>query len=181
LVDNRDAYVATARQASARLEPIDVYCSYNSADALTGTQLAELLRDRGLAVALTDPNAGASSVWPAELFANLDRSRNLVVIVGDHFSDRQNIEVSRFLQSLGRESADRGLFSVLLPKATFDDMPSLLRSFRSMSLDSSSLQEIADSITEAAAAQPDESLDVAADSPETLDAILYDFRNRYEA
>ncbi|MGA8574345.1 MAG: hypothetical protein WB609_01500 [Candidatus Cybelea sp.] len=184
LVENRDAYVAAARRSGERdaVDSIDVYCSYNREGAAIGEALSDALRSRGLSTA----SAGSSLSFTDNVSPGLndlvDRARNLAIIVGREFSTWQQEEAARFLRvSTEDVSAERGVFPILLPGATMEAMPAILRRLRSFSLDETKLDEIADFIENAAAQPADATISLAAEYHEDAIASAGDaFRESYE-
>ncbi|WP_236808262.1 tyrosine-protein kinase family protein [Amycolatopsis albispora] len=124
LADNRDAYVAAARDRRREFE-LDLLVSSPRRAMRTATELVEELRLRGLRA------AWSSSGDPEFLDEAVQPAKHLCLMVDGELSRWQANEAEGFLRhTLGPEGGQRQLFCVLAKGTDREKLPGFLRSLR---------------------------------------------------
>ena len=115
---SRDDYVHAARRGAERSESnsYDVFLSFSQRDLPIAKAISSGLRASGNSVFMVS-DLDSEGAWAGGLSQALERSKNLVVMVGDEYTKWQEREVNHFL----RLGIDDNLARRILPVAVSDE------------------------------------------------------------
>ncbi|MER8595737.1 toll/interleukin-1 receptor domain-containing protein [Mesorhizobium sp. M1182] len=158
LAENRDAFVDAARRLGARRsEGVSaVFISYGSRDRSFADGLRNALVERNIS-SIYDSDISSGESFSEALDQTINRAQHMVLPIGAKGVESNHVDqvIRRFQrQSANEESRTRLLLPVLLPGASPSALPKSIVNLQYMSLDSQSLDEVADRLAEIVAVEP---------------------------
>ncbi|PWI13931.1 ATP/GTP-binding protein [Streptomyces sp. Act143] len=140
LIDNRDSYVETARQAARRDYEADVFISHSSGAEELGRAFELLLRENGLSTRV-------AADFPDRRTRIIDACRHLVMIVDEDGDDPlQNQDTSHFLRHSVNASTERLALPVVTTSQAIRNLPRLAQSLQVFNLEDGTLPQAARAI-----------------------------------
>ncbi|GJL66944.1 MAG: hypothetical protein NPIRA05_19150 [Nitrospirales bacterium] len=120
LEESRDSYVHSAqRKAQRRGERFDVFLSYFHKDAELANWVTNRFENNGLKVWLDKPMTVGQN-WLKEIEQAINRSDNIVVLVGREFGKTQEEEIRRFMKGSIMDDRRRRVIPVLIDEKAHD-------------------------------------------------------------
>ncbi|KUN95627.1 KGGVGR-motif variant AAA ATPase [Streptomyces resistomycificus] len=157
LIENRDSYVDSARQAARRTYEADLFVSYSGTTAKLARQFLALLHENGVTTRPHRADGPEDMFWSPERRQQLmDECRHFAMLVDGHSSSEQEQDLGYFLRRSVSGVTPRLTLPVVTSSEAFENLPHIARSLQAFNLEHGTLALAARAVAAQLRKDPDE-------------------------
>ena len=163
LIENRDSYVDSARQAGRRTYQADLFVSYSRSTARLAQDFITLLRESGVS---TLPEEAGGVLSPEVRQHLMDMCRHFAMLADEDSVAEQEQDLGYFLRHSVSGVTERLTLPVVTSSEAFGNLPHIARSLQAFNLEQGTLAQAARAVAAQLRKEPDEEFGAPRRTPE---------------